>query len=109
MPKFCAACKSVLTKETSTNYVTMICHRCSKTYDGGPEDSLIISNFNPTSDIDTSMVLALSAFDRVNKIEKMDCPCGRKYMTQVAIDGVVSYTCDNCDIILRGDQRPVKN
>lgn len=105
MPKFCEACKSVLTKDTSSNYVVMICHRCSKNYDGDPEDSLIISNFNPTSDIDTSMVLALAPHDRVNKIEKMECSCGRKYMTQVVIDSTTSYTCDNCDVILRGDQK----
>ena len=102
--KFCPACKSVLFKDTSSGYVLMVCNRCNITYDGDPTDSLISSNFNPTSDTDVSRTHLLAPYDRVNKVERIDCKCGRKYMTQVVIDNIVTYVCGNCKVQIRGSQ-----
>lgn len=101
---FCPACHSVLTTETNTGYVVKVCPRCKKQYDGSDDDSLIESNFDPASDIDISMVLALAPFDRANKIVKMNCPgCDLKYMIQVVIDYSFYLSCA-CGKVIRGDE-----
>ena len=101
---FCPACDSVLTTETNTGYVVKVCTRCKKHYEGSDDDSLIESNFDPASDIDISMVLALAPHDRTNKLVRMNCPkCDLKYMTQVVIDYHVLYSC-GCGKVLRGDE-----
>jgi len=101
---FCPACRSVLTTETNTGYVVKVCTRCKKQYNGDDDDSLIESNFDPTSDIDISMVLALAPYDRANKILKINCPkCSLKYMTQVVIDYQYYCTC-RCGAIVKGDE-----
>lgn len=106
--KFCSACKTVLTRDTSSGYVVMNCPRCGISYEGEPTDTLIYSNFNPSSDTDIRRILKLAPFDRVNKIQKIDCSCGRKYMTQVVIDNVATYVCDNCQAQIRGSQLKIK-
>ena len=102
--RFCPACQSVLVTETSTGYVVKHCNRCSKSYEGSADDSLIESNFDPASDIDTSMILKLAPYDRVNKIVDRKCSkCHLKYMTQVVIDYQYTLVC-GCGNIVRGDE-----
>lgn len=108
MPKFCKACKRVLTRDTSTGFAVFTC-KCGLSYDASPEDSLISSSFAMSNGFDMNTVLKFATQDRVNYQEDLPCPgCSRLYMTLVGTESGYWFKCDNpkCNTILNGDRTP---
>ena len=107
--KFCLSCKRLLTRKTDTGYVKLICE-CGNTYDGTPEDTLIMSSFKDET-FDFQNVIKFAPHDRVNKIVSEHCPnCTRVYMKRIQVNINTFYVCDNreCNTVLDGNKNIVE-
>lgn len=108
MPKFCAACKRVLTRDTNSGFIVFKC-KCGRSYDADPEDTLIKNSFVSSNGFDINTVLRFATQDRVNYLEDLPCTkCKKRYMTLVGTETNYWFKCE-CGVTLNGDRTPFHN
>ena len=97
--KFCDLCGSFMNKTTTiTGNILFVC-RCVKQIEGGPEDTLMASEYFETeeSTLKHQVFIEQSPEDTARSIVMRDClKCGLPFLTfiRVGTQETTMYTCD---------------
>ena len=103
MPDFCKACRRLLKKDTSTNFIRLTCI-CGREYPPDPEDTKIAESYAP-EDVGSVNTLLFGEQDPVACWKPITCPnCSREQMVLLESGGSYRYKCGKCKTIINGDR-----
>lgn len=72
---YCPNCSHIMEKQTTTDEIVFYCSFCKTSANGGPEDTLIISETRMSEDTDAyDHIKKYAALDKCNKRLLIPCP-----------------------------------